>query len=178
MEKITDLEELKKIIKSRWGWVNDKDLTEDAKRYIILKTNDDLYIFIDTKPSITKDIYYDDEQDAPELTEELFINVNLRYNFRYNLDAWYKQKYDLETIGCCLGSYSEKMYIESYSKYENYINAMKYENHKVYRYLDEEEQNFIIQLYEKLKQIYIERLKKYYKRYNKNIACIGYWANR
>lgn len=25
---------------------------------------------------------------------------------------------------------------------------------------------------------YIERLKKYFKKYNKNICCVGYWANR
>ena len=46
------------------------------------------------------------------------------------------------------------------------------------RELTQEEINEIIEFTNTLKEEYIERLKKYYKRYNKNIHVQGYWANR
>lgn len=146
-----------------------KDLMSD---YIVFETNDGLYVVLNiAKPSIDKQLWFDDEQPIPEKTEELFITYNMQMNgsklTRYNqniqnaylYNPYRGSKNNLATIAC---------------QYKSDTIA----NLTYFRDLTEEEKNFINAIVSVLIDEYIERLKRYYKRYNSKIRCIGYWVNR
>lgn len=180
MKKIEN-EELKKEILNK-TYYNDyllkleekdnKHFKELMNDYIVFETNDGLYIILNiAKPSIDKDLWFDDEQPIPQKTEELFINYNMRMNgakfTRYNenmqnaylYNPYRGSKQNLATVACQYRS--------------DKIADLTY-----YRDLTEEEKNFISSIVNILIDTYIERLKKYYKRYNNKIYCKGYWVNR
>ena len=149
-----------------------KHFEEILNDYLVLETSDNLYIILNiSKPSINKILWFDDEQPIPEKTEELFIKENMMLNgskfTRYNEDiknAYLYNPYNgtnnnLTTVAC------------SYK-------ADKMSNLTFIRDLTADEKIFIKSIIDILIDEYIERLKRYYKRYNKNIHCLGYWVNR
>ncbi len=180
MIKIENLEEKKNILNKTF--YNDYVLKLEQKDprhfqelindYIIFQTNDNLYVILNiSKPSIDKTLWFDDKQPIPEKTEELFIKENMMLNgskyTRYNEDienAYLYNPYNgannnLVTVAC------------SYK-------ADKISNLTYIRDLTADEKILIKSIIDILIDEYIERLKRYYKRYNKNIHCSGYWVNR
>lgn len=151
---------------------DNKHFKELMNDYIIFETNDGLYIILNIeKPSIDKTLWFDDEQPIPEKNEELFIKYNMQINgskfTRYNsniqnaylYNPYRGSKKGLATVG---------------SQYR--ADAMT--DLTYYRDLTEEEKAFINTIINILIDEYVERLKKYYKRYNDKIRCVGYWVNR
>lgn len=183
LENIIELteEEKKELVKELWK-------AEDMQKYLLktydfYKTKDGLILELEkvNKISIEKTMYYDDETEAPEVTESNFILYN-RYNIPgRNLEAYLEEKEKLQTVGCATGLYDYKgLYFEtSYSNSEKMVCCGWHdEKHYFKRYLTEEEQNDYIELTNIRKAQYIERLKKYWKKYGQHVTTYGYWANR
>ena len=162
-----------------------KDNIENFKEKALYMLEDGYFFFVNNKDRIENEIYYDDEYDAPEINEENFIHYNMS-NLTFNFDDWKKELHDLKTIGCCSGRVELKPFInlnrfgnckEVYPVFYTYCGNTR-KNESTVRDLTEDEVNDILEIAEKHKEEYIERLKKYFKRYRKNIYTHGYWANR
>ena len=155
------------------------------KSYDFYKTKDGLILELEkvNKISIEKTMYYDDETEAPEVTENNFILYN-RYNIPgRNLEEYLKEKERLNNNGCASGQYDYNgIYFTShYYKHENVVACgWAYDKDERYfkRYLTIEEEKDFIELMNDRKEQYIERLKKYWKRYGDHVSTFGYWANR
>ena len=162
-----------------------KDDIACFKRYSIYMFEDGYYFIVDTKTHIDSVIYYDDETPCPTVSEEFFIHYNIR-NFNFDFDEWQKERNDLATIGCCSGRVELKPFINrNYSddSKEVYLVFWQYggnsrRDHTTIRDLTTDEIEDILEISKQEKENYIERLRKYYKKYNKNIRTHGYWANR
>ena len=101
-------EESKEIAKKLWD-------SEDMQKYIISKY--DFYRFKDgliielekvKKISIDKVFYYDDEFEAPEITEKNFISYNMKNDPARGLENYLKEKESLLKNGCASGKYDYK----------------------------------------------------------------------
>ena len=177
--KLLNEEETKEIAKLKWN-------SEKMQKYIIdtyefYKTKDGLILELEKvkKISIDKTMYYDDEYEAPEVTEKNFIIYN-RHNIPgRNLEEYLQEKENLKTRGFASGRYDYNgMYFNDYGNVQVGI-GWAYEKDKYFkRYLTPEEENDYIELMKERKEQYIERLKKYFKRYGKHVTTYGYWANR
>lgn len=151
------------------------------KQYLLLITKDGYILELDNNPSISKTLWYDDETPTPDKTETYFLNYNININLPYrNINEYLEEKHRLETTGGASGLYDYNgLYFTN-----NYTNKLRVdfdflEDKKEFtRYMTKEEQNELIEIIKDLQNKYIERLKKYYKRYSKNICVSGYWANR
>lgn len=175
-------EEVQELAKELWD-------TEDMQKYLIetydfYKTNDGLIIELQkvNKLAIDKTIWYDDETEAPEATENFFINYNMSNEPSRNLSNYLEEAERLRTNGCATGRYDYQgiYFVEHYTKNNKIVSCNWFDDKDKYfkRYLTEEEQQDYINLMEDRKNQYIERLRRYYKRYGKNINVCGYWANR
>ena len=171
--------ETEEIAKLKWN-------SEKMQKYIIdtyefYKTKDGLILELEKvkKISIDKTMYYDDEMEAPEITEKNFIIYN-RYNIPgRSLEEYLQEKENLKTRGFASGRYDYNgMYFLDYGNVQAGI-GWAYDKDKYFkRYLTPEEEKDYIELMETRKNQYIERLKKYFKRYGKHVTTYGYWANR
>jgi len=180
MEKIEN-EQLKKEILNKTYYDNyllkleekdNKHFKEIMKSYIVLRTDDSLYVILNIdKPSIDKDLWFDDEEPIPKKTEELFV----KYNLQMNGSKFTRYNEDIEK-GYLYNPYkgSKKGLASILCRYR----AENQDNFTYYRDLKEDEKTFINSIVTILLDEYIERLKKYYKRYNDKIYCRGYWVNR
>ncbi|MBQ7030816.1 MAG: hypothetical protein IJN13_00395 [Bacilli bacterium] len=179
MIKIENLEEKKNIMNTLWynNYIIDlekrdlKHFNELMKKYDLFKTQDNyIIVFEYESPCINKDLWFDDEQPLPELTEELFINYNMRQlntikeknglkTFMYN--PYYKSENPFNCVRCSQNGYS-------YAVTENTF----------IRHLTDEEEKVILALDDEVSEKYLQRLKNYYKRYKDKIYVRGYWVNR
>ena len=185
LENIIELtdEEKREVAKELW---NDEKMQDYLlKSYDFYKTKDGLILELEkvNKISIEKTMYYDDETEAPEVTENNFILYN-RYNVPgRNLEEYLKEKERLQTQGCATGQYDYKgiYFTAHYYKHENVVAcgwAHDKDERYFKRYLTAEEEKDFIELMNTRKEQYIERLKKYWKRYGDHVSTHGYWANR
>lgn len=197
MKKIKNYEEFMKIWevnhKNRY-WGNkkitpeqEKEIIEkanikDFKRYNIYMFDDGHYFIVDTKPSIDKVLWYDDEMPEPKKSLELFIRENIT-NLKFNFDNWVEAKNDLKTKGCCSGRFESKPFINLNYSNSNEVYLVFYEycgnsrrDKTTVRDLTDGEIKEILKIAEELKKDYIERLTKYYNKYG--MTCKGYWVNR
>lgn len=182
--KKLDSEEVKEVAKKLWN-------TEKMQQFIIdsydfYKTSDGLILELEkvSKISITKTLWYDDEGEDPGKSENVFLSYN-RYNVPgRNLEEYLKEKENLQNNGCASGRYDYKgIYFIQHYYNNNDIVACNWVDEKddryFIRYLTEEETSDFIQIEKERKEKYIERLKKYYKRYGqKYVRSEGYWVNR
>ena len=174
-----DAKETEEIARLKWN-------SEKMQKYIIdtydyYKTKDGLILELEKvkKISIDKTMYYDDEYEAPEVTEKNFIIYN-RYNIPgRNLEEYLQERERLQKEGCASGRYDYNgIYFNDYGNIQAGI-GWAYEKDKYFkRYLTPEEENDYIELMKERKVQYIERLKKYFKKYGKHVTTYGYWANR
>lgn len=176
------LEETKEVAAQLWNTASMQDFIID--KYDFYKTSDGLLLELEkvNKISIDKTIWYDDETEAPTLTENYFVIYN-RKNFpSRSLENYLEEADRLKTNGCASGQYDYEgiYFIECNSSNNNIVACNWFDEKNKYfkRYLTQEEQQEYIELMEERKQQYIERLKTYYKRYNKHISVSGYWVNR
>lgn len=189
-EKKEELKTLKKLIpeevgelaKKLWDTPRMQDFIID--KYDFYKTSDGLIIELEkvNKISINKTMWYDDETEGPEVTENNFIIYNRSNMPGRNLQAYLEEKENLQKNGCASGRYDYKgIYFQNIRNDKNYMVGCSWFDDKDYfvRYLTEEEQKDFIQLQQEREKQYIERLKKYYKRYGqKFVRKEGYWVNR
>lgn len=151
------------------------------KTYTYYKTSDGLILSFKNKPSITKTLYFDDEYEIPTLTEELFLYYNkINYTNEYRkIEKYNEQTKPYFVKHYCTSNIQVLPAMFKYS-YSNYLDNLHYNNEKNYfkRYLTDEEVQEYNKICDEFINSYIERLKKYFKKYNKNIYCMGYWVNR
>lgn len=183
-KSLTELteEEKQDLAKKIWN-------SEDMQKYLLetydfYKTQDGLIIELQKVKKITidKTMYYDDEYEAPEVSEKNFINYNGSNIPGRNLENYLEEKEKLQTQGCATGRYDYQgiYFVVNYSNRDNVVscNWMDEKNNTFKRYLTKEEETDFIELQQERKNQYIERLKKYFKKYGKNVRTSGYWANR
>ena len=177
-------EEVKEVARKLWD-------SEKMQQYIIdsydfYKTSDGLILELEkvNKISITKTLWYDDEKEDPGKSENVFLSYN-RYNVPgRNLEEYLKEKENLQKNGCATGRYDYKgiYFVKHYYNNDNIVDCNWFDEKDdrfFIRYLTDEEMKDYIQLENERKEQYIERLKKYYKRYGqKYVRSEGYWANR
>lgn len=191
-EKTTELKTLKKLNKEEVEELSKKLWdTERMQQYLIdtydfYKTNDNLIIELQktNKIAIDKTMWYDDEKESPEVNENNFINYN-EYNIPgRNLKAYLEEKEKLQNNGCASGRYDYKgIYFISLNYKHDYLVSCSWFDDEMSkreqkRYLTIEEQEDYIKLEEEREKQYIERLKKYFKRYGNHVHARGYWVNR
>lgn len=152
------------------------------KKRILLITNDGYILELDNNPSISKTLWYDDETPTPEKTEKYFLSYNINLNLPYrNIDEYLKEKERIQKTGGATGlyDYSGIYFTKPYTSKKKIGFDFLYEKDEYFiRYLSIEEQQELLGIIKDLQNKYIERLKKYYKRYSKNVHCCGYWVNR
>jgi hypothetical protein len=126
---------------------------EEDYRVVIEYKNDFIKICRDHKSTDIKTIlYYDDENKELEKNEVNFIKYNLEF-FPKKYDR--KRCIEVFTIG------------DDSAQHYKRLSEVDTELVQIYNEVVEEERNLLT-----------KRLKRYYKRYHKNIHCIGYWAER
>lgn len=172
----------KKISPEHEQEIIEKANIKDFKRYDLYMFDDGYYFIVDTKPSIDKILYYDDEMEEPKKSLDLFIKNNMR-NLEFNFDDWVEDMKEFKMCGCHSGRFESKPFINlNYSNsneiclcfYEYFGNSRR--NQTTVRDLTDEEIKEILKIAEELKKDYIERLTKYYNKYG--MTCTGYWVNR
>lgn len=168
----------KKITLEQEQGIIEKANIKDFKRYNIYMLNDNYhFIAIDTKWTIDNDLYYDDEQEAPKVTLQYFKlknQVNIKYNKIEN-DKMIKPYFMINYSGN-----DKEVCINRDIYYSNYCDNLKWAQDKnlFVRFLTNEEIEQYNNIIDELNKEYDKRLENYYKKYNKNIYAIGYWANR
>lgn len=151
----------------------------DFKRYDIYVLGENHFIIFDTKYTINNNLYYDDEQDAPEVTLDYFKaknEVNKKY---YKIEDTEKIK-PYFIINYDNDEKIKELCVKRDLYYANYLDNLEYYTKKgiFYRFLTDEEINTYNNIVEELDKKYNKRLEDYYKKYNKNIYAVGYWVNR
>lgn len=174
-------EEIEEIAKKEW---NSPKMQEYIKKsYDFIITKEGFYIELEkiNKISISKTMWYDDETEGPEENETNFILYNMRLNDpAKHITAYLEEKERLYTMGSASGRYDYNgFYIETYKEGKRtYINFYDDTSGEKIRYLTEEEQEDYVRIIKDRKEKYIERLKKYFKRYGQHVHASGYWVNR
>ncbi len=151
------------------------------KKILFLTTVDGYVLELDNDPSISKTLYYDDETPTPEKTEQYFLNYNININLPYrNIDKYLEEKERLQKNGCASGAYDyDGIYFTGNYTNQKRVDFDFLDDKKTFvRYLTPEEEKELIEIIKDLQKKYIDRLKKYYKRYAGNIHISGYWVNR
>lgn len=176
MEKLEG-KELLEYLKKSWG-DNQSMIDYEIKEYYFYQLNGNLVLEFKKKPSIDKTIWYDDETEAPKLTEELFIKYN-EMNMNDYATIEYKEVTKPYFIQKNLKN-NQSACIKTNEYISDYESNLKWATNKGYfkRYATKEEIKEYNQVCEELKNEYIERLKKYFKRYKDKIFVSGYWVNR
>lgn len=173
-------EEKWKLAKKLWQSENMQKYLVD--KYDFYKTKDDLIIELEkvNKITINKTMYYDDETEPPVVNENNFINYNRSNIPGRNLENYLEEKENLKTKGCASGRYDYQGIYFTKINEECFACdwSSKHDERYFKRYLTSEEEKEYIELMETRKQQYLERLKKYFKRYGEHINTYGYWANR
>ena len=168
----------KKITLEQEQEMVEKANIKDFKRYNIYMLNDNYhFIVIDTKWAIDNDLYYDDEQEAPKVTLQYFKTKN-QINIKYTkidkeetIKPYFIINYSGNDKEVCI---HRDIYLSNY-----YDNLKWAQDKKLFvRFLTDEEIEQYNNIVDELTKEYDKRLENYYKKYNKNIYAIGYWANR
>ena len=151
------------------------------KKRILLISKNGYILELENDQSINKTLWYDDETPTPEKTEQYFLNYNINLNLPYrNINNYLEEKERLQKTGGASGKYDYNgFYFDNPYTSKKRISFDFLDDKKYFvRYMTEEEQTELLQIIKELQNKYVERLKKYYKRYSKNIHISGYWANR
>lgn len=172
MEKLTE-EQKKEILSTFW----DNHMTEYiASKNDYYKTNDGLVIEIEksNKLSIEKEFWYDDETDAPAINFENFLAHNNTVFAMYEHLCEKSKK-----------EYEHFYFAQNYSGSNKVVNVQVFDDwaeefrkqYNIREMTENEKEEYLLILKERNDQ-YLERLKKYFKRYGDKITTHGYWANR
>ena len=175
-------EEIDRIAKEQWQDEHMQEYVKKNYNFYMLKDGYYLELQKPNKYSINKTMWYDDETEGPEENETNFVLYNLRMRDPARHVAEYKENLERLKNHCgASGLYDYNgLYLISFYKTEKKVDVgFFYEKKgKFIRYLTKEEQEDYLNILEYNKQAYIERLKKYFKRYGKHVHASGYWVNR
>lgn len=140
-----------------------------GKKYIFGNLNGKIFIICKNFRSLnfSKEIWYDDEQEAPQLSLEFFVNYNRSYeNSRFQM---YKhgQEFGIQEI---YKNVPQLTYMDLNDPENQLLDLEEKEIFKLINFanviIDEENEKFQ------------KRLENYYKRYKSKIRIRGYWAWR
>ena len=181
--RLATSDEVDEIVKDIWSSEHMQQYAKNTHDYYILSDGYILEFEKVNKRSLTTTFYYDDETERPDISFNNFVYYN-RHNIPFNsLKEYLSEKKRLEEHGCATGRYDYKgIYISE--KYDNCKNVVFYDfdyekNEELFiRYLTQEEQEDFIKIAKQYENAYMERLKRYFKRYGNCIRTHGYWANR
>ena len=158
---------LTELLEKQW---NNKEMVDHCiKDYKYIELNNKILEIGSSKPTITKQLWFDDEKPIPEKTKEQFIYQNMLTNAPRELtlenNRWEKLvlivKYSNDkTDGTLIGlAYGEDRYPGSIIVTEEQLEIINSERRK-------------------MKSAYEKRLESYWNRYNQHIRFSGYWVNR
>lgn len=175
LKSLKELTEEEKIEFAKSEWNEPGMQSWLIKNYDFYKTVDGYVIEIDkpSKLSLTNELWYDDEYDAPEINFKNFVEEN---SHNCNRHEYYLDKANRQY---------NKFYFVNNGSLKN-VCVMIYDNWElnerphpeILRELTEDEKQDILELYKIQKEGYIKRLERYWNRYKNNIRTHGYWANR
>lgn len=170
MKNKEHLKELTELLAITWN-NNEGMIKHCLKSSKYVKIGDKFIDVCDSKPMIHKEIYYNDEYEAPEVNFETFLNYNKR-----NMPNEYK-------LEGRTWDYSGKLtIIPQYSgdKTNFRLCGLTYNEKDSDKAMEvtPEILEVINQAIREVQEDYKKRLATYWKRYNKNIHAYGYWANR
>lgn len=164
-------EEKREFAKSEWQ--NEKMQDYLLKTYDFYKTQDNFIIEVvkASKLSITKELWYDDEYDAPQVNFENFFEHN-----EHNCNMF-------DCIITQLNEHKDAFFCNQYKNKASIIclfdaDEMSKKRYGVTRKINATELADILAIYSEQKEQYKTRLEKYFKKYNNKIWARGYWANR
>lgn len=176
LKEFTELteEEKQNFVDTVWGWGGDKWKNEQLKKHYFFKTKDNYIVAIENEKylSISKDLWFDDEQPIPEKTKRLFMEYNEKLYCRELKESDY-----YIIIQAYYNKHENVIHIKPIEYYSDYVEEIK---DKYYiRTLTEEEKQEYIKIIKLVHTKYIERLSKYFDKYGQNnVSCRGYWVNR
>lgn len=164
-------------------WEKEDMINYICSTYDYYITNDNCFIEIQkaNKLSIHKTMWYDDETEEPEENENNFILYNMRSNNPARmLEDYLKEKEHLEKHGSASGRYDYNgiYFVKARDKGNVVDYNFTEEKRNFVRYLTKEEEQDLINIMIENKEKYLDRLKKYYKRYSEYVRVSGYWVNR
>lgn len=169
-------EEAKELMMKRH--IDDIDYILSKGIYAVTDSGD---IISFEKPSIHRDMYYDDETPRPETDFDSWKQYNKFYSRFYRLQEWKSDIESYKLFGCCSGrlltSPAYKRYPGYTSEVELYRSGWEYSDDG-YIFLNEKETAEYLKIMEDLEKEYDKRLETYYKKYSNKIYSVGYWANR
>lgn len=158
-------------------WQNKDGTPDQAMVKHCLKSSkyveiEDAFVDIgDSKPTIYKEMYYDDETDGPEANFNNFRNYNVRMGM--------PKPYKLE--GRNRDGFGTLKMVPQYDGAQGFgLSTLTYEDdhNSEYREVTESQLEEINKGIEEVKDDYEKRLQTYYKRYKDQISAKGYWKNR
>lgn len=161
MTIITNEKERSKILSKLVYSRTDPDYIEAhnwGKDEIVLEYEDGKYAILNCpQEHISRDLWFRDDDEMPEKSEELFINYNLGdYSMEYN-------KYIVKN-----GDY---VYISDRYFFDE-------RGDEPIRPLRDDEKEVIEAALNERKAKFIKRLKTYWKKYSNKVYVRGYWADR
>lgn len=173
MSLITKLTEQEKKIVAESEWKDKKMQEYLIKKYDYYKTSDGIIIEIQkaNSLSINKTIWYDDELPNDLVPKLCFGNFEVENRHNCNRYDCYNREFHKHT----------KFYFCNGGGTISFIDYDRFNTGNIdyiKREITKEEMEEILSIYKEQKDNYIERLRKYYKRYNNKISVQGYWANR
>lgn len=157
-------------------WQDQKMQDYLVKGFDFYFTKDNLILEVEkaSKLFIAKDMYYDDETEAPEKDLETFIYYNKNNCYYFN-NIVNELNHVTKLYFCNIyNNLNNTCVYVGYDRYNNNIENVR----NAIRELTQEEVKDVLEIYEEQQIKYIERITKYFKKYNKNISIVGYWANR
>ena len=167
-----DNEKLKIALAKVWhkkdGQPDDAMISHCIKSHKYVEIDGMFIICCDKKPTINSEMWYDDEQESPGKSWEVFSSYNNSNcpELRKLCERWG----DLYLISNYWGYDSLELASLAYYSEEDVKPN--------YRKVTEKELVIINQAIQEVIDDYQKRLKTYYKKYNKNIYSSGYWVNR
>lgn len=179
-------EEIENIVQSKWDSERMQNYCKKTEDFYIL--NDGLVLELEkvNKISIDSHFWFDDEKPIPENSEALFLNENIKFHLpERNYNNYWEQWESLQSGKGATGLYDYNG-IQLRLNYSNNniivyacYQAMR-ECDRAYfkRYMTSLEVHDFNEIVKARQEAYIERLKKYYKRYGSKVRCSGYWVNR
>lgn len=162
-------EKLSKVLDKLWR--GDKKMTSyciKTNKYI--ESNGSFIEVGDSKPSIKREIFYDDEKKAPEMTYETFYNYNARLM---------PEHYEKEANYLYEGRGTLKI-IPQYGGDNLDLATLTYNPSPKgpYREVTDEELEKINQSIDEIRNDFEKRIKSYYKTKKDKISIKSYWVNR
>lgn len=172
LKELTEEEKIE-FAKDEWEQKSMQDWL--IKNYDFYKTVDGNIIEIDkpSKLSLTNELWYDDEYEAPEINFDNFVEENRHNCNRYDYylekaNKTYNRFYFVNNGNL------NNVCIMVYNEWE----LSERPHPEIIRELLADEKQDILELYKRQKEGYIKRLERYWNRYRNNIRTHGYWANR